>query len=92
MLLGPRTFQGEDRHVVVPCGCCSMHSKRNIVVLQEFGLFVCRFYKDCRLMYVVIDDRIPVKAKDGRVVFASCCDPNELWVPLIEKVGPVCCC
>jgi hypothetical protein len=43
-------------------------------------------------MYVVIDDRIPVKAKDGRVVFASCCDPNELWVPLIEKVGPVCCC
>jgi hypothetical protein len=53
---------------------------------KEFGLFVCRFYKDAKLMFVVIDDRIPVKAKDGRCIFAGCSDPNELWVPLIEKV------
>ena len=37
------------------------------------------------MFFVVVDDRIPVRAKDGRVVFAGCSDPNELWVPLIEK-------
>jgi Ca2+-binding EF-hand superfamily protein len=52
---------------------------------KEFGLFVLRFFKDCHLMYVVIDDRIPVNEKNGKVVFAQCKDPNELWVPLIEK-------
>lgn len=52
---------------------------------KEFGLFVIRFFKDCHLMYVVIDDRIPVNEKNGKVVFGQCKDPNELWVPLIEK-------
>lgn len=52
---------------------------------REFGIFICRFYKDTSMMYVIIDDRIPVKQKDGKVIFASCKDPNELWVPLIEK-------
>lgn len=52
---------------------------------KEFGLFVCVFYKDCALRYVIIDDRIPVFANSGKVVFAQCKDPNELWVPLIEK-------
>jgi hypothetical protein len=52
---------------------------------QEFGIYVCRFFKDCSLMFVVIDDRIPVKVKDGKVIFGQCKDPNELWVPLIEK-------
>ena len=52
---------------------------------REFGMFVCRFYKDTSMMYVIIDDRIPVKQKDGKPIFACCKDPNELWVPLIEK-------
>lgn len=52
---------------------------------KEFGFFVCVFYKDCSLVYVVIDDRIPVFASNGKVVFGRCKDPNELWVPLIEK-------
>lgn len=52
---------------------------------REYGLFVLRFYKDCNVIFVVVDDRIPVKARDGRVVFAGNKDPNELWVPLIEK-------
>lgn len=54
-------------------------------LFKEYGVFVCRFFKDCNLIFVVIDDRIPVKARDGRVIFAQCKDPNELWVPLIEK-------
>jgi hypothetical protein len=52
---------------------------------KEFGLFVCRFFKDCSVMYVIVDDRIPVRRRDGKVVFGRCKDPNELWVPLIEK-------
>ena len=36
-------------------------------------------------MFVIIDDRIPVYQKNGKVVFAQCKDPNELWVPFIEK-------
>jgi Calpain family cysteine protease len=52
---------------------------------KEFGLFVLCFYKDCNLVFVLVDDRIPVYKKTGKVVFAQCKDPNELWVPLIEK-------
>jgi hypothetical protein len=52
---------------------------------KEFGLFVCVFYKDCALRFVIIDDRIPVFKSSGKVVFAQCKDCNELWVPLIEK-------
>jgi calpain, invertebrate len=52
---------------------------------KEYGLFVCRFYKDCSIVYVIIDDKVPVKAKDGKPIFASSRDPNVLWVPLIEK-------
>eukprot|EP01040_Poterioochromonas_malhamensis_P005074 gene5074-5439_t len=52
---------------------------------REFGLYVLRFFKDCAIFYVIIDDRLPSRAKDGRLIFAYCKDPNELWVPLIEK-------
>jgi hypothetical protein len=52
---------------------------------KESGLFVCTFHKDLTVKYVIIDDRLPVSAKTGRLVFATCKDPNELWVPLIEK-------
>lgn len=52
---------------------------------KNYGLFVVRFFKDVQIIYVIIDDRIPVKIKDGRVIFGSCKDPNELWVPLMEK-------
>lgn len=52
---------------------------------QEYGMFVCVFHKDCQLVFVIIDDRIPVVSRTNKVVFAHCKDPNELWVPLIEK-------
>ena len=53
--------------------------------LKNYGLFVVRFIKGVNLIYVIIDDRIPVKRKDGKIIFAACKDPNELWVPLLEK-------
>jgi hypothetical protein len=36
---------------------------------------------------VLVDDRIPVwdNEKTTSPVFARCKDPNELWVPLVEK-------
>ena len=54
---------------------------------KKYGLFVCRFFKDGRAVAVVIDDRLPVTTKSGRLLFARCKDPNELWVPLLEKVN-----
>lgn len=36
---------------------------------KEYGLFVLRFFKDCKIMFVIIDDRIPVYRKNGSVVF-----------------------
>ena len=52
---------------------------------KEYGLYVCVFYKDCSVKYVVIDDRLPIVSKTKRLIFSSGRDPNELWVPLIEK-------
>ena len=52
---------------------------------KEYGMYVLRFYKDCNIIYVIVDDRLPVKEKDGQLIFAGNKDPNELWVPLIEK-------
>ncbi len=52
---------------------------------KEFGLYVCAFYKDGCLRFVIIDDLLPVFDSSGKLVFAQCKDSNELWVPLIEK-------
>ena len=52
---------------------------------KEYGIFIVRFFKDCQIIYVIIDDRIPVRENSGQVVFAKCQNPNELWVPLMEK-------
>ena len=52
---------------------------------KELGFYVLRFFKDCNVIFIIVDDRIPVKAKDGRIIFAGCKDANELWVPIIEK-------
>jgi hypothetical protein len=38
---------------------------------------VCRFFKDTRVVYVVVDDRLPVRAKDGRPVFAQSKVPSS---------------
>lgn len=48
------------------------------------GMFIFKFFKGFKWLYVIIDDRIPCII-DGLPVFGSCLEPNELWVPLIEK-------
>ncbi|RHZ39788.1 hypothetical protein DYB26_002620 [Aphanomyces astaci] len=52
-------------------------------------LALCKNGDDFMWHYVVLDDRIPVfgytNNRAGKPFFARCSDPNELWVPLIEK-------
>lgn len=52
---------------------------------EQCGICVCRFQKDCKWYYVVIDDSIPVFDSSNKPVFASSPDKSEMWVPLIEK-------
>lgn len=55
---------------------------------RQIGLYVIRFFKNFSWVYVVVDERIPVHtegAQKNKPVFASCLNPHELWVPLIEK-------
>ncbi|GBG23834.1 Calpain [Hondaea fermentalgiana] len=53
---------------------------------KDFGIFVCRFFKDGAWYYVIVDDRIPVVAGEhGQPCFAHTKDPSELWLPLLEK-------
>jgi hypothetical protein len=52
---------------------------------RERGVYVLRIFKNFSWIYVIIDERIPVKIKDKQPVFGSCRDPHELWVALIEK-------
>ena len=53
------------------------------------GLFVLRVFKNFKWIYVIVDERIPVKkgaAGSSKVpVFGACADPHEMWVALIEK-------
>lgn len=52
---------------------------------QEYGFYVIRFFKDCNIVYVIIDDKIPVHKQYCSPNFARCRERNELWVPLMEK-------
>lgn len=48
------------------------------------GEYTLRFYREGKWEEVTIDDRIPC-GQDGLPVFAHCIDPEEIWVPIIEK-------
>lgn len=50
----------------------------------QYGIYQCRFYKDGDWCIVTIDDAIPCDANDSPA-FAHSKDPNEFWVPLLEK-------
>eukprot|EP00762_Andalucia_godoyi_P008646 ANDGO_04571.mRNA.1 Calpain len=59
---------------------------RSVIVSwdQQTGKCVFRFTKFGEVREVVIDDRLPCTAQ-GSLLFASGLDPNEFWVPLMEK-------
>ncbi|KAL3857922.1 hypothetical protein ACJMK2_012547 [Sinanodonta woodiana] len=47
------------------------------------GLVQFRFWRFGEWVDVIIDDQLPTKNK--RLIYASCNDPTEFWVALIEK-------
>ena len=49
------------------------------------GIFCLRFFKDSKWRYVLIDDRLPCHSGNKQLVFGSCKEKDELWVPLLEK-------
>lgn len=55
---------------------------------RRFGLYVFRFYKNGRIFFVIVDDRLPCITKEnGQPLpyFARCENPNLFWVSLLEK-------
>jgi hypothetical protein len=47
------------------------------------GIYCIRFFKDFKWRYVVIDEYFPVR--ESELVFASCTNGEEIWVPIVEK-------
>ena len=52
---------------------------------RKSRIFCLRFFKDSKWRYVLIDDRLPIYKGARTLVFGSCKNAEELWVPLIEK-------
>mmetsp|Transcript_25204 Transcript_25204/g.54628 ORF Transcript_25204/g.54628 Transcript_25204/m.54628 type:complete len:503 (-) Transcript_25204:333-1841(-) len=49
----------------------------------SYGVFGVRVFKEEKWRVVLVDDRVPLV--DGAPHYAHCRDPNELWLPIIEK-------
>ena len=59
-----------------------------MVEARKFGIYVFRFFKNCKPYYVIIDDRIPTQEMpNGKEVpyFARCHNPHLFWISLLEK-------
>jgi hypothetical protein len=60
---------------------------KNLIVYDglEYGFAVFQFFKNGRWQYVIIDTRIPYNPSSKTPLYGHCSDPNEFWVPLMEK-------
>jgi calpain, invertebrate len=60
---------------------------QNLIVYDglEYGFAVFQFFKNGRWQYVIVDTRIPYNPQSKTALYGHCADPNEFWVPLIEK-------
>ena len=52
--------------------------------LSLYGIYVFKFYKNHRWVYVMVDDLLPCN-KDYDLLFARSDEPLEFWVSLVEK-------
>lgn len=63
----------------------SMQSKKLFIKYDvATGVYGIRFNVDGEWTFIIIDDWMPVDA-NGRLLYAHCKDPQEVWVPLLEK-------
>jgi len=60
---------------------------QNLIVFDglEYGFAVFQFFKNGRWQYVIVDSRIPYNPQSKTPLYGHCADPNEFWVPLMEK-------
>ena len=60
---------------------------KNLIVFDgiEHGFAVFQFFKNGKWQYVIIDTRIPYNSSSKTPLYGHCTDPNEFWVPLMEK-------
>ena len=67
-------------------GCPHAKRRSSELNLETDGrLYVCRFYKAEEWVTVIVDDRIPCHKVTRQPIFARCKEPNEIWVPILEK-------
>lgn len=53
--------------------------------MLDYGFVTCQFFKNGNWQQVIVDTRIPYNTSYGSPIYAHCKDPNEMWLPLIEK-------
>lgn len=49
------------------------------------GFVTCQFFKNGEWKQVIVDTRLPYNGSYGAPIYAHCNDPNEVWLPLLEK-------
>ena len=60
---------------------------QNLIVHDglEHGFAVFQFFKNGEWKPVIVDTRIPYNNPTKTPLYGHCADPNEFWVPLMEK-------
>lgn len=60
---------------------------RNLIVYDgiKSGFAVFQFFKNGRWQFVTVDTRIPYNPSTKTPLYGYCANPDEFWVPLIEK-------
>ena len=61
---------------------------QNLIVYDGIphGFAVFQFFKNGKWQYVIVDTRIPYNQATSKTpLYGHCADPNEFWVPLMEK-------
>ena len=55
--------------------------------LRRYGLYIFKFFKNCKWVYVITDDYIPTDDNnpESNGIFAVCESSEEFWVQMIEK-------
>jgi calpain len=51
----------------------------------DMGYAVLQFFKNGEWRYVIVDTLLPYSVDKGSLLFSECNEPNEFWVPLVEK-------
>lgn len=60
---------------------------KNLIVHDglKYGFAVFQFFKNGRWQFVTVDTRIPYNATQKTPLYGACADPQEFWIPLMEK-------